>query len=386
MEKSSLPRIHSMDSMRGLASLQVLLHHSLCITVGFYTAYIAPSPSENSILIDTFTFSPLHFLWAGHEAVIFFFVMSGFVLSIPYYKERGDKYPSFIIKRIFRIYLPYLIALGVGFLLNSIYNSHPRIPELSEWFNGIFARAVTPSEYVDFVFFLKGYFHNVVTSLWSLPVEIKLSLLIPIITIPLRKLNRNICIFFPIFNMLIYHFGKRLGMESIWPDFTLFYYFTFFLFGAVLSRYFQEIMAIFNNFSQVALVVMLIISILFYTYKWNITLLSNHLYIYFHKIPADYMTAVASLLILILGMTTRFSRILNTKYLIGLGRISFSLYLVHPLIIAFVGFTLGQIIHVYYLVPLAIVLSLIASIPFHYLIESPLQKLGRKLGEKLVRI
>ena len=43
---------------------------------------------------------------AGHEAVIFFFVLSGFVLSIPFYR-RFVPYTPWIIKRCCRIYLPY---------------------------------------------------------------------------------------------------------------------------------------------------------------------------------------------------------------------------------------------------------------------------------------
>ena len=44
----------------------------------------------------------------GPEAVILFFVLSGFVLSLPAVNGRPQTYPTFITRRIFRIYVPYL--------------------------------------------------------------------------------------------------------------------------------------------------------------------------------------------------------------------------------------------------------------------------------------
>lgn len=382
-EKSSRPRIHSMDSMRGLASLQVVLAHSFMMTIGFYNSYISSHVFQDSIALNALTFTPLHFLWAGHEAVIFFFVMSGFVVSIPYYEDNHSNYQSFFIKRIFRIYFPYLVALSFGFLLNSIFNGHARIQNLSPWFNDIFISPITPQDYFDFIVLLKGNFHNVVTSLWSLPVEIKLSLLIPFLIIPIKRLNTIASVLLPFINITFYHIGKRLGLEQFWPDFTLFYYFTFFLTGTVLAKYFVDILVFANSLRKSALFTILSLSICLYISKWLVIYFPENFKGLLYRIPFDYLITFSSVLILILGMSSKFSQVLNKKYLVELGKISFSLYLIHPIIISSIGFTLGNIVPLYFLVPLAIMLSLLASIPFHYMVELPLQKFGRLLGDKL---
>jgi peptidoglycan/LPS O-acetylase OafA/YrhL len=378
----SSTRIHSMDSLRGIASFQVLLHHVLGVTVLFYGVSPDSINPHFSFLMNLITYSPLHILWAGPEAVIFFFVMSGFVLSIPYYKGKGGSYSSFFIKRIFRIYAPYLIAILIGLALNAIYVPHARMNALSMWVNGVFTKSISFNEAIDYIFFLKGDFPRLVTSLWSLPVEIKISLVLPFILMPIKKLGINLSLILPILNIAFYHIGKRLGFQSAWNDFALFYYFSFFLFGAVLSKYQHVILPIFNKLSKRWLYTLLILCILMYTYRWNIVWLPEQLFNIFKKIPSDYIVCVAALLLIVISMTENINRVLSHSYLVELGRISFSLYLIHPIIIAVLAIHLGNIIPVYALVTLGALVSILLAFPFHYWVEWPLQKLGRTLGDK----
>ena len=43
-----------------------------------------------------------------------FFLLSGFVLSVPYLRGKGQAYPVYLIRRILRIYAPYLAALALA--------------------------------------------------------------------------------------------------------------------------------------------------------------------------------------------------------------------------------------------------------------------------------
>ncbi len=45
-------------------------------------------------------------LTLGHEAVLLFFVVSGFVLSVPYFRDKGGTYPVYLLRRILYIYGP----------------------------------------------------------------------------------------------------------------------------------------------------------------------------------------------------------------------------------------------------------------------------------------
>jgi len=375
-------RIHAMDSLRGLASLQVLLHHAFGMSILFLGVIGNSNTLHSSFWVNLITFSPLHILWAGHEAVIFFFVMSGFVLSIPYYRNKGGVYTSFFIKRMFRIYVPYLITIIIGLTLNSFLIGHDKMQNLSIWVNGIFTKEFTSNEIFNFIFFLKGDFSKLVTSLWSLPVEIKISFILPFILIPIKKMNIPFTLALPVLNMIFYHVGKKLGWQDGWNDFALFYYFTFFLFGAALSKYQHLVVPLFNRFNNKAIVALILITIVLYTYTWNIVWLPNPIFVLLRKIPSDYIASIAALLLIIISATNKVGTVLSHKYLEELGKISFSLYLIHPIIMAVVAIFLGNILSPFVIIVMSILMSLLLSFPFHYWIEWPLQKLGRRLGDK----
>ncbi|MCD6013787.1 MAG: acyltransferase [Flavipsychrobacter sp.] len=71
-----------LDSLRGIASVQIMNHHLLLMAPIMWMNVAAFRNSDN--LIEQFTFylqySPLHLWYMADEAVVFFFVLSGFVL------------------------------------------------------------------------------------------------------------------------------------------------------------------------------------------------------------------------------------------------------------------------------------------------------------------
>src|SRR5215468_722575 len=111
-------RFEELDSLRGLAAVTVVLNHHLNVLPSVFdkTAYVS-----DQWLLAAIKHSPLHILWAGHEAVVFFFVISGFVLALPYFK-RDLAYTPFIFKRVSRIYLPYIVAVGVAMLAATLFS------------------------------------------------------------------------------------------------------------------------------------------------------------------------------------------------------------------------------------------------------------------------
>jgi len=94
-------RYGQLDSLRGLAACSVVLCHATNVLPGVYD-----DPHRSWWLTQT----PLALLRAGHAAVIFFFVLSGFVLTLPFLKGPVS-YPSFLARRICRIWIPYATAM-----------------------------------------------------------------------------------------------------------------------------------------------------------------------------------------------------------------------------------------------------------------------------------
>lgn len=373
-------RIHAMDTIRGLASLQVLLHHCLVVSILFWDLGMAKSTNTTYITRLIWN-SPFHLLWAGHEAVTLFFVMSGFVLSIPFYAKKKVIYKEFFIKRIFRIYGPYLITISIGIVFNNIYANHERFPALSDWFITLWSKKITITEMFDFLI-LKGDWLNVVTSLWSLPVEIKISLFFPIIVTIIKKLNLRGGLLLIITNVIFYMVGKRLGFQVYWNDFALFYYLTFFLCGALLYKYHNVVVKKIDMLNVRSIYLLFIIALLLYTYEYNIVIFPDSILNLARIIPSDYMTLIASILFIALAISNSAPKWLMNKYLVFFGKISFSLYLIHPIIIGIVGFTFGKFIPIYIIVPACFFLSILMAIPFYRFVEAPLQNLGRKLSKR----
>ncbi len=91
-------RYVELDSIRGLAAFTVVMSH-------FFGIWQF-EPAYNYVRM-----SPFRVVVAGHEAVVLFFVLSGFVLSVQCSGKRPLTYPRYLLKRFCRIYLPFVAAV-----------------------------------------------------------------------------------------------------------------------------------------------------------------------------------------------------------------------------------------------------------------------------------
>ncbi len=107
-------RLDELDSLRGLAALSVVLYH---FKIFWLDDVMRNSPVHQKHVIDRLLLP----ITAGHEAVILFFILSGFVLSLPAINLRARPYAVFILRRIFRIYIPYVAALFLAVLGNRFF-------------------------------------------------------------------------------------------------------------------------------------------------------------------------------------------------------------------------------------------------------------------------
>jgi len=88
------------ESIRGLAILLVVLFHWL----GTFTAY-QPQPDPNPLAA---------FIYAGNSGVTLFFVLSGFLLSMPWFKGRTIRLNAFYRNRLLRIMPLYFILVSIA--------------------------------------------------------------------------------------------------------------------------------------------------------------------------------------------------------------------------------------------------------------------------------
>ncbi len=104
------------DALRGMAALSVLLSH-----------FIGMMPVL-PVWLKWLSGTPGHIIWDGAAAVNLFFVLSGFCVALPYMRQENPRpiaYISFLLRRFFRLYPAYAVALFLCILAKSFYISPP---------------------------------------------------------------------------------------------------------------------------------------------------------------------------------------------------------------------------------------------------------------------
>lgn len=153
-------RVHSVHVLRGIASLAVAWFHLTCGNPAFLPEGMLKLSGQYG--------------WIGIEV---FFVISGFI--IPYSLHSGGytigKYPLFMLKRIKRLYPPYLLSIVIILLFNYISSLMP--------FYGGSGFSIDPYSLLLHVFYLNDFagipWANVV--FWSLAIELQFYLLIGLV-------------------------------------------------------------------------------------------------------------------------------------------------------------------------------------------------------------
>jgi len=121
-------RRHSLqflDALRGIAALYVMISHAKWLLwEGYYQGFIKDSARYS--VIEKISVYALSIFKYNHQAVIFFFVLSGFVIHLKYskniatYGDAGFSVKKYLVKRIKRIYPPFLLSMAITFILDGI--------------------------------------------------------------------------------------------------------------------------------------------------------------------------------------------------------------------------------------------------------------------------
>ena len=328
MTAKTTNKIAYLDGIRGMAALFVVLHH-FCLV--FYTAYF--NWDANATHLNGWDIkygkSAFSFLTNGNFYVCIFFVLSGFVLSHKYFNENKISIlVSATIRRFFRLYIPVAFTLILAYTLlklNLYYNTPvSKITHSEWWFGGMWSIEHPTKELFNcltysIMFQSNGTFD---TSLWTMAVELINSFAIFAILAMTHKVRNK---GFVMFVMIIYCYFIDNG------------YLGCFIFGICINYVEIYKINILKQFGICLIPFLFFLGILLGSYPTSgsagSTIFAFHTpewehfgLTWFHEIGAFCL--VASFV-----LSPSLQRFISRGVFKFLGRISFSLYLLHPLVI-----------------------------------------------------
>jgi peptidoglycan/LPS O-acetylase OafA/YrhL len=362
-----LGRYRSLDAIRGIAAFIVMLTH--CYGILPYAMKL------ERLWLKT---PPFLFFTNGRGAVVVFFVLSGFVLALPWFYGRAPSFKHFLIRRLCRIYIPFAATLLLSAILFSVVD-HPLTATtagIRDWADVFWGgKTLTPSV-IGHHLLMGGLWGDIFldSPMWSLVHELRISLVFPLLVLLCTHPKRGIIatIFISILATL------ALQWHGPGPDFparaddtfstfiVTAYFIPCFLLGILLAGHHVAISAWLAKISL----------------EWRCMLWVAALAVF--SLVNDYNAIVqqalaAGLLIMLTLSSTHAATALTVPVLQWLGRISYSLYLVHvPILCALVLSLRGHLSYGWIdLIAIATALS-VAELMCRF-VELPAMTLGKHL-------
>jgi peptidoglycan/LPS O-acetylase OafA/YrhL len=356
-------RIKYLDGLRGIAALTVVLYHCLDFETPYYMI-----PKKWSTFFSIFL--------NGADAVHLFFVLSGVVLSYMCLNTSNDDviedYPKYLVKRFMRIFPLYWVNYFILIVIGGI----PAI------LRGVFIRdCIFNRVHLVKEFFLIRGDHTFYIPGWSLEIEIALSILVPFLLVIGRK------------SLKVYHILIILVffLSTIIPR-QLFH----FMLGTLITLNLDYLQKWDFHKSKVFAYRFLMIPILLfffslrqidklYSLKFVTTPLAEYLGITFENFSA----IVSAIVIVWIIKSSFLQSFLESKLLQWLGKISYSLYLIHWFVL-FALYREWLLPHIHDYLPsirwhavstftFVLSTSLLLATFLHYIIELRLNKIGKRI-------
>lgn len=375
----------SADGLRGIAALNVVVCH-------FVSAFL-PSMLHNSyptlfnkneaptLVFDIFTSPIFSIIYNGHFSVLIFFILSGYVLTIPYFsyaENKEKKLEQRLCGRYLRLNIPIIAAILISFLVYKIgFYTNIEASDISG--STIWLKQFYPSG-LSFADASKEAFYEAIAlgkskfipPLWTLKVEFIGSLYVLLFYIIKPKSQNFIPLVFAL--IFIYFVHKQ---ESI-------YYYAIF-FGSLINITPAKSKLIFPAF---------LIGLYFggfqfgtaaYNYLPKIILLDREIWdqkTFYNAIGAFLITASV-----VHGFASKF---FQSKFSQFLGKVSFSVYLLHFVILCSLSSYLYVTMpkdSIYLLLNFSVYISLCFFVAyiFEFLVDKPAIKISHAFSTLILR-
>src|SRR6195952_1680348 len=357
-------RLPALDGLRGVAAFIVVLHHVLLLAQPVSQPPGEPEPWSAWWWLER---TPLKLLTAGHEAVLVFFVLSGAVVVLPALRRIDFSWPGLVASRVVRLLLPAWAAIAFATILLVLV---PRVPQQVTGDSWIAKQVQLSWSWPRLVVqaSLMGQVVPYDNVLWTLKWEFQFSLLLPgflVVAVLLRRW------WLPTGLLAV-----GLGVAGTVGHIDPLQYLPVFFLGTLIAVRLQAI----ERWSESrgakrVLLVVLVLSALLLIVEFLLSPVvpegtaGSHALVGLEALGAAGVVVCA-------GGATGLRRLLEHRVPQFLGRISFSLYLVHLPVLVTLTWALGD-----WNWPIAaaigVPLALLAGWAFFRVVEKPLHKVAR---------
>jgi peptidoglycan/LPS O-acetylase OafA/YrhL len=348
--------IPEIDGLRFIAISSVIFYH--------ITAFIIDKTSlgyeevSNNFFINIFL--------NGDYGVPLFFVISGFILGIPFAKSHFFKHTKinlkeFYLRRLTRLEPPYILVMTILFF-GSVYVA-----------NNLSFQDATLSYLASLI-----YSHNIIYSFspllnavaWSLEIEIQFYILTPIITsiflISSVYLRRIITVLLILFFLIINHFDL-IDYEFV----SLINYIQYFLLGYLLSDLYLT-KSFFIPKTKIDTILCGFFLIIIWVYN------ENDFSLNYHKFLWELFQLISIFFIFYYILFKKVFKLFSSAIITNLGGMCYSIYLLHyPIISLFgnklidVNFSNNFVLNYSIISLILLVIIIIISTIFFVLVERP---------------
>jgi peptidoglycan/LPS O-acetylase OafA/YrhL len=333
-------------------------------------------------LEQLFSTTPLGLIGAGNFSVCIFFVLSGYVLTQKYFKIRDDSIIiSGALRRYIRLFIPVFAAVMLSFLLASagLYRYYIETMMISAGSNYRGYWTFTPDIF-DAVkqagwnsFFLGGnIYYNPV--LWTMTIEFYGSMLVFTMALLFGSLKNR---------WTFYLAAAVLLLNS---------YYLAFVIGMALADVFNNktpVLQVFKTGNKIVLFIILVSGLFIGSYPIS-PLTNDSLYTFlnngFFETPkVTYHIIGAGMVIYVLLNSQGLQNVFSSQVPVFLGKVSYSLYLIHFLVIS--SFTCASFLFLYPVlsygaaVLISCALSLLLIIPLSYLFYKYIDLAGVEISK-----
>jgi peptidoglycan/LPS O-acetylase OafA/YrhL len=378
----SLHKFRNLDGLRGVAALAVVLAH---YAASFYPAMTEMGTQIHSRFDMSVEGTPFNLFIAGNFAVCLFFVLSGFVLSAKFFRTKSaDVVISSAARRYLRLMLPALGSLVIIYVLLKIGA-----------FKNLAAAQLTGSGLLAALWHYPMHLGDIINEgtvgvfkqsnpvgtnppLWTLYYELIGSFLIFLILLLFGKLRQR----------WVFYIALCFAFQQS--------YYLAFILGIIISDIWHSESAIkawLGRLSWPLLVIGLFLGA--WIYSPTRGTLYNHFSLQdFTPVTLSVLahTVGASFVIVAALSLASLKRVLETRPVQFLGRVSFSLYLLHFIVIGTYGsYLFNHLIHDYsynvsfmIMFPLSLTLTFFASALYAKYVDQRSIQIAKSVGDKLI--